>query len=240
MISAQSAEVKASFFRWEYVLKEIKCWVCGKKATITKKQAVSQYSDYEILKQGTRERIEFTRRCYCDICYDEYARTLASENELYLQLQCKRMMESAIEMLEHQNLDIWQYKEAIEAVAEYKLEHPEKFDSAGEIIAAIMLIQNHIRIKPQYKIERFQVDFLLPDEKIILEIDGFLHKHKQGTDSVRDEKIQKILGSEWQIVRLPESGIKKNARKIVKAIDAVIEHRCKVADANLRFKQGSQ
>ena len=221
-------------------MKEIKCWVCGAKATITKKQAVSQYSDYEALKKGTRERIEFTRRCYCDSCYDKYVSELSNDNKLYLELKCKRMMESAIEMLEHQNLDIWKYKEAIEAVAEYNLEHPDKFDSAAEIISAIMLIQNHIRIKPQYKIARFQIDFLLPDEKIALEIDGPTHKTSKGTDSVRDKKIKKMLGPDWQIVRLPEKGIKENARHIVKAIDAVIEHRCKEADANLRFKQGSQ
>ena len=77
----------------------------------------------------------------------------------------------------------------------------------------------------QYKIDRYQVDFLIPDYHIVLEIDGDRHGLKKGKDSVRDENIKYILGADWEIIRIPTELLKKNAMKLPLAIEKVLSFR---------------
>jgi hypothetical protein len=51
------------------------------------------------------------------------------------------MLERAVRILEKQALDIYQYKDIIEDFEQYVTENPEKFDSAHEMIAAMMLVE---------------------------------------------------------------------------------------------------
>ena len=68
----------------------------------------------------------------------------------------------ALCILEKQDLCIYDYKEAIDAVREFAEEQPDKFDSAYEMIAAIILVDNEIECKPQYKVGVYQCDFCIP------------------------------------------------------------------------------
>lgn len=196
----------------------MKCWVCGAEAT----KCYRKGNPYAFV---AKKELSKFQRCYCDECFDKVAKEMEEENAIFIKLKRKRMIETAIYKLESQSLVFEDYKEAIDAVVEYNEEHPDKFDSAGEVIAAIMLIKDHIKIKPQYKIDKYQVDFLLPEEKIVLEIDGDIHRVHRAKDSIRDEVIRHQLGEEWQIVRIPASELYQNAKKLVKAIDAVIDYR---------------
>lgn len=201
----------------------MKCWICGDKATKTRNLKISQnlFGGYVWTKPVDTTK----QRCYCSKCYKMVEKNIKEENELYIKLKKKRMMETALDNLEHQNINIYEYKEAIEAIQDYMLEKEDKFDSSYEVLAAIMLIQNRIQIKPQFKVGRYQADFCLPDYHIILEIDGERHKNRKYYDSKRDKEIKEILGTDWEIIRIPAELLDQNANRIKIAIEQVLKYR---------------
>ena len=194
----------------------IKCWVCGKPATTTR----------PINDMGMEiPEVSTYRRCYCDECMSAQYKAEAEERALYVKLRKHEMLRKACKILENQNTDMYEYKEAIEAVTDFVEANLDKIDSSYEALAAIILVHNRIYAKMQYKVGKYQVDFLLPDLKVVLEIDGERHKHKKDYDRVRDQRIREQLGSEWQIVRIDTNNLDKNAKKLPEAIYKVIEYR---------------
>lgn len=211
-------------------MKKIKCWECGKEAT----KARGFRNPFEPCKdsQMSYKIVNRFQRCYCEECFEKHNNKIAEENELWLRLKRERMFEVAIDKLERQGtIDFEEYEEAIKTVEEYNINNPDKFDSSSEIIAAIILIQNHVKIKPQYKIDKYQVDFLLPEEKIVLEIDGVQHRLHRAKDAIRDEVIKYALGKEWQIIRIPAEELEKNSKKLIDAMDAILDRRYNKAKA---------
>lgn len=195
----------------------MKCWICGKEATV--KHMTRDHRTLVCAKHPERWR------AYCTECYQ----TNKSEQEKlkteYVRLKKAVMFENALCNLEGQNLNIYDYREAIDVVDEYVKKKPDSFDSSYEMIAAIILIHNRIHCKPQYKIGNYIVDFLLPEEFVVLEIDGERHKAKKGYDSIRDQKIKKLLGPEWEIVRIDAELLDKSAPNLVFAIKKIVEYR---------------
>lgn len=193
------------------------CWICGKPATKTR--PVFDGFCY------TTPELSRHRRCYCDKCYKKVEREEVEERKLYVKLKKKEMFRKAVRLLEGQDTDMYEYREAIEVVGEFIESNVDKFDSSYEVLTAIILVQNRIYAKTQYKVGPYQVDFLLPDQMVVLEIDGERHKHKKSYDSVRDKFIKKKLGPHWEIVRIPTEHLDKDAKKIPIAIDKVLEYR---------------
>lgn len=206
------------------------CWDCGKPATKAR-MLINPFSRYEELSKTKKEVNQF-QRCYCEECFEKHNRKITEDNQEWLRLKRTRQFENAIDKLERQSIDFTEYEEAIKTVEEYNINHPDKFDSASEIIAAIILIHNHVHIKPQYKVDKYQVDFLLPEEKVVLEIDGVAHKLKTAKDAIRDDVIRYTLGKEWQVIRIPAEELNKNAKKLLKAIDAILDYRYQRAETH--------
>jgi len=199
----------------------MKCWKCGKENAQYKRD-YTRLSDYAFIKISLNLEHQ---RCYCKECYESTIDERKRESELYIRLKKKRMLETAIDKMEKQGADLYAYHEAIETIREYFQENLDRFDSSEEVMSAIVLIHNHIHIKPQYKVGKYQVDFLLPNERIVLEIDGERHKHRKSYDNKRDAEIKAILGDDYEIIRIPTEHIDKNVSRIVKAIDSVIDYR---------------
>jgi very-short-patch-repair endonuclease len=107
-----------------------------------------------------------------------------------------------------------------------------KFDSAHEIVAAVILIHNEVRTKTQYKVGAYRVDFYLPELKIVLEIDGERHRHKKQHDNERDIFIRKELGSDHEIIRVKTERIEENAELLVEAIKSIKEERQELRKKN--------
>ena len=188
----------------------VKCWSCGKES------------------DAPREWKYSYKREYCPECRKKHDEEYSHTVKQYVCLKSKIMVERAIKSLERQNINIYDYREAIDAVKEYSSEKPDKFMSSQEIIAAIILIDNEIAIKPQYKIKNYQVDFAIPSLKIILEIDGYMHNYSQLKDSKRDIDLRMVLGKEWEVVRIPTKYIDENAEMLVEAMKAVKAEKQKI------------
>lgn len=193
------------------------CWICGKTATTTR--PVFDGSAWHTPKPSKYHR------CYCSECLKEVERTENEERKLYIKLKKREMFRKAVKILEAQRTDMYEYKEAIEVVRDFLENNVDKFDSSYEVLTAIVLVQNRIHSKMQYKVGKYQVDFLLPDKMVVLEIDGERHKHRKDYDTVRDREIKKALGPHWEIIRIPTDRLDTNAKKIPEAIDKVLEHR---------------
>lgn len=198
------------------------CYACGKEAT---------KSRFDLIPEDFRHPKDWSGRdkyrAYCDECFAAVLAEEKKEREEYIRLKKRQMLRAACENLEKQGVDMYVYKDAIEAVEEVMAEKPDNFDSSYEVIAAIMLVHNRIRAKMQYKVAGYQVDFLLPERRVVLEIDGDRHKHRKAYDSARDEKIKRELGRYFEIVRIKTEYLDKKAEALPTAIDAVIASRKK-------------
>lgn len=195
----------------------IKCWICGEPATRTK----SVYEHGMWIEPPISEK----RRCYCGKCFKETTQAEAEERKTYIRLKKHEMIRKAIKLLENQDTNMYEYKDAIEVVTDFIEADLDKADSSYEILTAIVLVQNRIHTKMQYKVGKYQVDFLLPDYMAVLEIDGERHKHRKAYDTERDKFIKKQLGTHWEIIRLSTDYLDQNAKAIPKAIENVLEYR---------------
>ena len=199
-------------------MKELKCWVCGDKATRTRKM----YFDGTHIVE---DKINQYTRCYCEKCRIETEETEKKERELYIKLKKKEMFHRACDILEKQHTLMYEYQEAIEVVRNHLENNPDKFDSSYEVLTAIILVQNRIYSKMQQKVGRYQVDFLLPELLVVLEIDGDRHVHRKEYDNKRDIQIKQMLGDEWDIIRIKTDYLDMNAKKLPDAIYKTIDYR---------------
>ena len=96
------------------------------------------------------------------------------------------------------------------------------FNSADEACFALQLEKEGIRYYPNYKIGNYNVDFLLPNMKKIIEIDGELYHTNENKDFLRERSIMSSVGEEYEILRIPASYVPnyiiKNLREIIEFI----------------------
>lgn len=199
-------------------MNNIKCWICGEEATKTRQVERKWGGQFEV-------PVSKYSRCYCERCAKEVAEKEKKERDLYIHLKKREMFLKACNTLESQHTDMYAYREAIDVVEEFINKNPDKFDSSYEVLAAIILVQNRIYCKMQYKVGPYQVDFLLPDDGIVLEIDGERHRHRKEYDSQRDMQIKRELGSGWDIIRINTDLLDQNAKKLPEAIKKVVDYR---------------
>lgn len=118
--------------------------------------------------------------------------------------------------------DIDKYQRGIEWITN-NLDKPFWFESTEEIMVALELIKCGIKANHQVKVLKFRVDFVLPEEKIILEIDGvpFHGKDRKGYEQERDKAIISTFGDEWDVIRISTDHINKNITKLIAAVKAM-------------------
>ena len=94
----------------------------------------------------------------------------------------------------------------------------EKYGSVPEAMVAIELLRLGYRVIAQQKINKYRVDFYLPDDKIVIEVDGELY-HSKKKHSDREAIIQLTLGWDAQIIHIPAELISNDIRKLKKCIE---------------------
>ena len=198
----------------------MKCWYCGKEADYVRPTA---YTDG--CKKGAHYNTkDFSNyRAYCVECKKKHDEETKSDREGYAVLKKKVMFERALELLESQGCDMAKIRNSAIMTQKYLYSHIDKFDSADEIIAAIILISRGVKIQPQARVGNYQVDFLLPDLKVALEVDGYIHKMRKKYDTHRDEEIRAALGDGWEVVRISTKSLETRAIEIIEAIPTVKE-----------------
>lgn len=90
------------------------------------------------------------------------------------------------------------------------------YGSIPEAMVAIELIKIGYKIIPQQKILSYHADFVIPDQKLVIEVDGGIYHTKQ---TGRDAEIQMALGFDWKIIHIPAELIRKDIQKLQKCIE---------------------
>jgi very-short-patch-repair endonuclease len=173
-----------------------------------------------------------SQRFYCEECFARVMRERETDRFEYVRLKKKLMYERAVRMLERQDIKLYLYKEALEAVKEFSENNLDLFDSAHEMVAAAVLINDEIHIKTQHKVAGYRVDFWIPEMKIVLEIDGIFHQNSVKRDTKRDIKIREELGRDVEVVRIDTKYIEQNAKMLADAISAIRAERQKLRKQN--------
>lgn len=83
----------------------------------------------------------------------------------------------------------------------------EKFDSVPEVVACIELLHIGARVIVHQKVGDFTVDFCLPDEKLVVEIDGSLYHTDEAKEFMRDYAVMHMLGDGWLIRHIPADAV---------------------------------
>lgn len=119
-----------------------------------------------------------------------------------------------------------EYDKAVKVIHS-KLHKNGWFESTEEIMVAIELVRNGINARHQVKLGRYRADFVLEDEKIVLEVDGIIYhtKETQKREQLRDALIIAALGPQWDVIRITDEMINTNITKLLPAIKAVTERR---------------
>lgn len=198
----------------------MKCWYCGKEADYVRPTAYTQVGEKGM---HYKEKDFSNYRSYCVECKRKHDEETKSDRESYAILKKKVMFERALELLEAQGCEMAQIRNSAIMTQKYLYSHIDKFDSADEIIAAIILISRGVKIQPQAKVGRYQADFLLPDLKVVLEVDGYTHKMRKKHDTKRDQEIRETLGDEWEVVRISTKALETKAIQIIESIPTLKE-----------------
>jgi hypothetical protein len=154
----------------------------------------------------------------CDYCKLEKKRKEeAIEQEIWdlIKTPKEQTFDKAVAKLYKQVKNFDSYKEAIEIAKK----RTERYDSIPEVLVAIELIKLGYSIIPQQKVGRYRVDFAIPAEKLIIEVDGGLY-HPNGPKAGRDGDIQLSLGLDWKILHIPAEWISNHIKMLKKVIIA--------------------
>lgn len=170
-------------------------------------------------------------------CYQDFQLAKDKELQEYLKLKTNIMYERALRHMERQkDIQMNNYYDEAQLVHDMAMTDFNKFQSSDEMMTAMELVHNRVKSKVQFKIGKRRVDFLLPDLKVALEIDGALHKFKVVQDSKREVEIVSALNkndSGWEIIRIPTELIEEHLTKLLPAIKTLYKTR-----QELRAKNG--
>lgn len=154
---------------------------------------------------------------YCKLNLKQKIKSL--EFDLLEQVSSKkeRAFEKAVERVVKQSDNHDDYKSAIEKARK----RAEVFGSIPEAMVAIELLKLGYKVIPQQKVNKYKVDFALPEIKTVIEVDGNIY-HRNLYRSDREAIIQLALGIDWKIVHIPAELIEKDVKKLKEVIDKSI------------------
>lgn len=169
----------------------------------------------------------------CEICGGTLFKTEYSRKRQYICDRCKKKIKAltevdivaltskqdaiekresrfakAVERIKKQVEDFDSYKSSIK-VASTRM---DRYGSIPEAMAAIELLKNKYKIIPQQKIGNTRVDFCLPDNKLVIEIDGSLYHTDMNKEIRRDANIKYCLGQDWTILHYPADKVSRNIK----------------------------
>lgn len=161
----------------------------------------------------------------CSLCKLEKKKEEQGLRKQLNELTKENKLEKAISVIS-KKANISQYSKAIKIVHR-NLNVSNYFESTEEILTALELLKNNIMIKHQVKINRYRVDFVLTDLKVILEVDGkhFHLKENRDKENARDSIISLSVGPSWEIIHISDDDLNNNITKLVPAIKSIIEQR---------------
>lgn len=218
------------------ITKKSKCWNCNKDIKV---QVEEYYNPYKltVYDKEWNSRKNINKREFCNECKRDHDKRLREIRQKSKELEAELRMERAIRIMERQNIHLYEYRDAIKLVSSAYNNELERFRSAEEIVATIILIQHGIAVKNNFKIGKYKADIYIQSLTCIVEIDGFLHNNEKAKlkDGNKDIYIRSALGREWEIVRIPTKYIETKAENLISAIIEVKSTMMELREENCGF-----
>lgn len=101
----------------------------------------------------------------------------------------------------------------------------DNFGSIPETAAGIQMERIGLKYETQKEIAGRKVDFVIPEIKIILEIDGELYHADENKTFLRDRQIMSAVGEKWEIVHIQAQQIPKYTWNLREALPHVVMQR---------------
>jgi len=175
------------------------CLVCGEQIKTKSRNHSKPYkcSDCKVREKGNTE-IEILK------------------NELHRLTKLKRLDDTRRLIIKQGN-DIEKYEKAITVISKY-FDRKTWFQSIPEMATGLELIRCKLRFNTQVKVGKYRVDFILPDQKVALEIDSFYHHLNmeiEEKDEVKDILVLEALGQGWEYIHIEDKLLKTNIRGLI-------------------------
>lgn len=159
---------------------------------------------------------------YCRRSQEEKKKAVFEDAYAEIRSKKEQQFDKAVELL-HARIPGGNFDKSI-ALAEQRV---ELYGSIPEAVTAIMLLQEGYKIIPQQKVRNLTVDFCIPADKIVVEVDGSLYHTDKAKSLQRDLRIQMALGMDWEVIHLPAEGVIQKPSKVCEGIRAILQHRGK-------------
>ena len=153
--------------------------------------------------------------CYykipCAQCGNTYGSRQYTGNRIYLCPTCreinKKKRKAAVDELALSIPDVEtkeekRYRKAVEEI-EKQVGSLKGYERAVEICR---------------KATSYHVDFALPDEKLIIEVDGSIYHANTQKELEREAAINYRIGFDWHFIHIPAESISKDVRKVVRLL----------------------
>lgn len=184
-----------------HTMRNQQCWVCG-----------SVIPADQFYGCGRR---------FCEKCETQHMEKYKGIVNEYAIIKNRVMFERAMRLMEKSGCEMTKYKRYAMAVERHSRENPEQYRSSDEMIAATVLLEAGYDFQMNKHIGKYLVDIFIPSAYVCLEIDGDRHKYSKKADGQRDLEIRHLLGSKWEIVRIPTKYIEQAPGKVAEAVKAV-------------------
>lgn len=194
-----------------------KCWICGK-------DIIESFGSMDIMSgRFCKEHWREHQKQYKQIVAD------------YLKLKTQIMFERSVRLLENTGMNMTNIKREVQAVQRHSADSPESYKSSQEMVTAIIMLKAGYDFELNYKIGKYIVDMYLPDLKLIVEVDGERHDNRHLQDSKRDTELRRMLGDEWEVIRIPTQYIEQNPERIPDAVLALAKQKRDIRKKNGGF-----
>ena len=196
--------------RSEYgrVVYRIPCSVCGKIVglhTFSTDKAVKCSTCKKKAAKARKVRVDMAREALLGVLADD----LGTDYE-----HLKRFERGAMKFGRNYSRDIETARKVI-----------GKFDSVPEVVACIELLHIGTRVIAHQKVGDFTVDFCLPDEKVVIEVDGSLYHVDADKEFVRDNALKHMLGEGWTVRHVPADAIERRHESFGRSMKRMLNAR---------------
>ena len=144
-------------------------------------------------------------KIYCDRCKAELLRQEREAKIVDDIIKYEIRFNQGVELLELRVKNIERFRPAID-LAKTKI---RRYGSTDEVLAAIVLLHFGHKVLMQQKIGKYRADFLLPDQRLIIEIDGKPFHSDKKKENDRDNQITLKMGLGWKVIHIPTELLRK-------------------------------
>lgn len=187
---------------------QIPCSKCGR---LVGRRALSLKRSYmcEYCKTAKKKKWQVVEKELSERIFDE----------LTIQTKAEIKFDKAVQKMFEKRDDKEKYNKAIR-LAKTRC---ELYGSVPEIFVAIELLHQGYKIIPQQKVAKYRLDFVIPDKRVVIEVDGKIFHSDQAKEAEKDFVVKNNLGAGWRILHIPTDYITKDMMKVAKYFRKVLK-----------------